>query len=279
MKWIKQKHKHGCAVACLAMIAGIGYYKALALLHPNRSPRKSTLTTGRSILNALFELNIPSRFTSFNMSGENIKGLAHNAIIIYNNGDDMNHAVVYDADKKKILDPLNKSKPPRFSKVQENLKLIIEVKNQIFEILKFVILDKDRGNAYILAMDSSAPQDDPLVMYLIVNEDLNMSIGKTSAQTAHGSQLIMMDYFTDIAHKDYKSHHINMQAWFDSSYRKVVLKADKKEFAKLKELQEKHILIVDAGLTELEPGSETCIAFWPMRKGLAPKIIKKLQVL
>jgi peptidyl-tRNA hydrolase len=39
------------------------------------------------------------------------------------------------------------------------------------------------------------------------------------------------------------------------------------------------IIVVDAGLTEIKPDSETVIGVHPMRKSEAPKLIKRLQVL
>ena len=66
--------------------------------------------------------------------------------------------------------------------------------------------------------------------------------------------------------------------WIKSAVRKVVLKADEKEWIKLKELPDS-VLIIDAGFTELNPNTETVIGFWPMYKDQAPKIIKRLQLL
>jgi peptidyl-tRNA hydrolase len=59
----------------------------------------------------------------------------------------------------------------------------------------------------------------------------------------------------------------------------VVLKADQKEFEKLKDLPNFHVLVKDNGLTEVVAGTETCICFLPMKKSLAPKPIKRLQTL
>ena len=37
-------------------------------------------------------------------------------------------------------------------------------------------------------------QEDPIVMYLIVRESLNMSIGKTAAQVGHAVQMLHLKY-------------------------------------------------------------------------------------
>lgn len=142
--------------------------------------------------------------------------------------------------------------------------------------------------------------EDPLTMYLIVRESLNMGMGKTAAQCAHASQILQRkqnDFYNeaesylpdphervgDYTH-DIPIHLINKINLFDEwalkSFRKVVLKADENEWVKLKnELADSMILVVDAGLTEVAPNTETVIGLWPMYKSQAPKIIKRLQAL
>jgi peptidyl-tRNA hydrolase len=135
-------------------------------------------------------------------------------------------------------------------------------------------------------------QEDPIVMYLIVREELGMSVGKTGAQCGHAAQMVLLKYF-DIKDKfDYVAaahgesgmqaqfHKLcDFKAWLEGSFRKVVLRADDKEWLKVKEAFPDLCLVVDAGLTELNPNTETVIGLWPMRKSEVPKVIKKLQVL
>ena len=120
-------------------------------------------------------------------------------------------------------------------------------------------------------------------MYLIVRESLNMSAGKIGAQCAHAAQMVLLRYMnfsedtTNVLTTDQLSI---MQEWLETSFRKVVLKADEKEWAKLKESNEIiSFLVHDAGFTEVEAGSETVIGLWPIRKSLVPKVVKKLQVM
>lgn len=126
-------------------------------------------------------------------------------------------------------------------------------------------------------------EESPLVMYLVVRESLNMSIGKTAAQVAHAAQRLQQEY-QDIHNEimcgwnDHVSKYDIFSEWLSKAVRKVVLKADEKEWVKLKELPN-HVLIIDAGFTEVAPHTETVIGFWPMRKSDAPKTIKKLQLL
>lgn len=153
-----------------------------------------------------------------------------------------------------------------------------------------------------------ASQEDPVVMYLIVHESLNMSIGKTAAQSAHASMMLVLKYFTM---KDasitlqkrmqpllnappdanemakLKAAYVELSRplsifgeWLNSSYRKVVLRASDKEWAKLKEeFKDSMVMVVDAGLTEIASGSETFIGLWPIRKSQRPKILQRLQAL
>jgi peptidyl-tRNA hydrolase, PTH2 family len=131
--------------------------------------------------------------------------------------------------------------------------------------------------------------EDPIVMYLVVRESLNMSIGKTAAQCAHAAGLLQ--YQADVLRGvcgslgDYDLEGVRdtdlFIDWMDSSYTKVVLGADEKEWAKLKEQinPANSVIVVDCGKTELVPNTETVAGLWPCRKSQAPKIIKKLQVL
>lgn len=132
-------------------------------------------------------------------------------------------------------------------------------------------------------------QIDPIIMYLVVRESLNMSIGKTAAQVGHAVQVLLTNFFskpnnlyfsTSNTFEDYLAKQEMFAKWLTTSYRKVVLKADEKEWTKLKvEFKDSMTLVVDAGLTELEPNTETVIGIMPMYKSKVPKLLKRLQVL
>lgn len=145
-----------------------------------------------------------------------------------------------------------------------------------------------------------ASQEDPIVMYLVVRESLGMGLGKTAAQCAHASQMLQLSFNESFnrleelkemkvifgsLNEDEAIEQIDSQPkcsifteWLNSSFRKVVLRADDKEWVKLKELPN-HIVVVDAGLTEIAAGSETVIGLWPMHKSERPKLVTKLQAL
>ncbi len=139
-------------------------------------------------------------------------------------------------------------------------------------------------------------EDKPLVMYTIVRESLGMSPGKLLVQGQHGIQILLDKYeeLDDMANRSPNSaihlteEEINiiirMELWkdskkYNSGIRKVSLAASDKEFEKVKiEFGNNLALVVDAGLTEISPGSETVIVLYPLLRG-ENKIIKRLQVL
>ena len=159
------------------------------------------------------------------------------------------------------------------------------------------------------AIAARANQLDPIVMYLIVKESLSMSIGKTAAQCAHASQMLTLKYFSqkfkdqnsfgfcsktdlvtnilvaDIVSNILVADHLAMKSndlfeeWLNNSFRKVVLRASDHQFERMKKEITNHIVVVDAGLTEIESGSETVLGLWPMYRSTCPKYLTKLQVL
>lgn len=123
------------------------------------------------------------------------------------------------------------------------------------------------------------------VVYVIVNKDLNMSLGKTCAQVGHAIQYLCT-YYKSIC-EEYKSFPTEEGNKFINEYldwaieeqsTKIVLGADTKEFNKLKKSDLDPFIVTDAGKTEVEPGTETVLAFWPMKKD-SNKLIKRLRLL
>lgn len=150
------------------------------------------------------------------------------------------------------------------------------------------------------AMAARASQPDPIVMYLIVKESLGMSMGKTAAQCAHASQMLQLKY-SEIENRAKTSFSLLgktdpvtgilvvdneavaaqqlFNKWLSTSFRKVVLKANDHQFERLKVECPNHIVVVDAGITEIAPGSETVLGIWPMYRSTCPKYLTKVQVL
>ena len=128
-------------------------------------------------------------------------------------------------------------------------------------------------------------QGDPIVQYYVVRSDVPMGCGKLCAQIAHAAQMFAFRYFEtkrDLpamprGGTPYFKVQITEQ-WKAGSFRKVVLRGNIKDFEKVK--KELDVFVVrDAGLTEVEPGTETVIVTWPMRKSDQPKVLARLRVL
>lgn len=135
----------------------------------------------------------------------------------------------------------------------------------------------------------SEKQDpDAYAMYIVVNESLNMSPGKVAAQVGHAvmeltekaTEIKISMYIKEYKGEAYESlEHKLYSDWsiWRRNCRKVVLKASPKEWRALKNIPPDS-LIVDAGYTEVEPNSETVMAFWPMKKVEQLHLLKRLQL-
>lgn len=147
-------------------------------------------------------------------------------------------------------------------------------------------------------------QEDPYAVYIVVNETLNMTGGKIGAQIGHCIESLCFHYF-DLTKEaiQLQKEAVNARAtgkeipyrytvvarkislmneWRNSGRRKIVLKADSKEWAKLKNEYVEGIdrwITIDAGLTICPAGSETTMSIFPMRKSQRSKTLKHLQVL
>lgn len=130
---------------------------------------------------------------------------------------------------------------------------------------------------------------DPVVMYIIVREELGMSIGKTGAQIGHSIQYALIHYFKALAinaklhclPQNELNHTELTTRWLTNGSTKIILKADDKEWEELKtEFGKDNFFVVkDNGKTELEPGTETCASLSPILKSTVSKSIKRLRLL
>lgn len=133
--------------------------------------------------------------------------------------------------------------------------------------------------------------DDPWVLYLIVRESLNMTPGKLAAQIGHAVSMVEREFrklFIESICSDFGCEYLltevqeqlikDFENWEKSSHRKVTLGADEKEWEKLKK-EHDCFVVVDAGLTQVDPGSETVIALWPIKRSQRSKILKRLRAL
>ena len=128
-------------------------------------------------------------------------------------------------------------------------------------------------------------QSNPIIQYYIVRSDVPMSVGKVCAQIAHAAQMFIFG-FNDLKYKlpvilpggKAAIQTRITEQWMAGSFRKVVLRGNTKDFEKIKE--EIDVFAVhDAGLTEVEPGTETVLVTWPMYKSEQPKVLARLRIL
>lgn len=117
----------------------------------------------------------------------------------------------------------------------------------------------------------------PLVMYIVVNNDLNMGKGKIAAQVGH----LVQDIIEDIMIKKYESKRtptvcLNYDLWKREGCTKIVVKANKEQIKELMYL-DNAFHIKDAGKTQIPEGSITVVGFPPMRE--IGKIFKDFKLL
>lgn len=116
--------------------------------------------------------------------------------------------------------------------------------------------------------------NDELIMYFIINQDLNMSPGKIAVQIGHGvADTLLVPMMSNRDSEDF----INYKKWYtENNQKKLVFRAKEK---KVKELAEKFWGIYDLGLTEIPKDSLTCACLGIMSRQEAEPYIKRLQLL
>ena len=109
-----------------------------------------------------------------------------------------------------------------------------------------------------------------------VRNDLKLSKGKLAVQVAHASVICALKVRNE-NRKWFKS-------WYDEGQRKIVVKAENLEMLyDLKELAESKKLttavVEDAGLTEIPPGTITCLGIGPGPENIIDEVTGKLPLL
>jgi PTH2 family peptidyl-tRNA hydrolase len=109
-----------------------------------------------------------------------------------------------------------------------------------------------------------------------VRKDLGLSTGKVAAQVGHASVACAL--------KAQKGKRTWFRAWMDEGQRKVVLRVDGRDA--LLDLQQDGrslglttVLITDAGLTEVPPGTQTCVGIGPGPEDLVDRVTGELRLL
>ena len=111
---------------------------------------------------------------------------------------------------------------------------------------------------------------------IVVRTDLGMSPGKLAVQVAHGSV-----GSADVARREHRGW---FSAWFSEGQKKVVVKVGSEH--ELRNLQKKatrgrlpNMLVEDAGLTELAPGTTTALGIGPAPNEILNKVTGELHLL
>src|SRR5438270_5264491 len=103
MQFIKQHTQSDCGVACVAMLAGVSYEKANKALFPKTSPRITSSGKLAKALRTLGRKPLVDRMISLKRIDFN--DLRHDALIGVVMDGSCKHWVVWDANKRRILDP------------------------------------------------------------------------------------------------------------------------------------------------------------------------------
>lgn len=100
---------------------------------------------------------------------------------------------------------------------------------------------------------------DDYVMYFMVNNDLHMGKGKIAAQIGHAVQALCEKILLDRKHGDAYTRYVQ---WSINGAKKIVLKAQESDLRNFKDTAET-VYVIDAGHTQVSPGSLTVIGFYP----------------
>ncbi len=111
---------------------------------------------------------------------------------------------------------------------------------------------------------------------MVVRRDLGMGTGKIAAQVAHAA--VMGAIRTREQKREW------FEAWFGGGQAKVVVKVmSLEELLKVRKLAENfHLPVVqvqDSGLTQIPPGTTTCIGIGPAPTELVDKVTNNLKLL
>lgn len=113
-------------------------------------------------------------------------------------------------------------------------------------------------------------------MVIVVRDDLNISCGKMAAQVAHAA--------VECTLKAEKSKSPYLKDWLREGQKKVVVRArDLREVYELefraKSLGLTTAIVKDAGLTEVPPGTVTCLGIGPGPEETINKVTGSLPLL
>jgi peptidyl-tRNA hydrolase len=145
--------------------------------------------------------------------------------------------------------------PPRLRSARE--KILTQLQAYNAETSKFL-------------SEASSNVEEAATMVFVLNETLPMRAGKMLAQIGH-AVLLAVDAFGE--------HDADaLKAWSDAGFPCAVRRATESQWKSLK--RDHNVAMVrDAGLTEVEPGSETFMALSPVVSSQWPASVRELKTL
>ena len=152
----------------------------------------------------------------------------------------------------------------------------------IGSIMKFFFKKNRRGLSDKKSDDSGKYDfdDADLKMVFLVREDLKMGAGKIAAQVAHAA----VGLFDEITSGKDEFHQKALDYWTEYGAKKIVLRAENLEVmvnaAKAcKEAKIPHLMISDAGHTQVPAGSVTVLGIGPDESAKINLITGKLKLM
>lgn len=113
-------------------------------------------------------------------------------------------------------------------------------------------------------------------MYILVNEDIKISKGKLAGQVGHAVMSYVFNITKNIrtgtGHDDY-----NLLCRYMDQQKKIILKCPQWRLEELEENKE-CVVIRDNGLTQLEPGTLTCVNYGIVAPKELPRWIRELKL-
>lgn len=112
-------------------------------------------------------------------------------------------------------------------------------------------------------------------MYILINKDIEITKGKLAGQVSHS----VMRYF----YLKYKEDDLDeIKDYMEGKEKKIMLAVSEKELLKLeKDNIENNLgysVVRDAGYTELEPNTLTCICLGIFKEEDTPKKVKRMRL-
>jgi len=117
-------------------------------------------------------------------------------------------------------------------------------------------------------------------MVIAVRTDLNMGKGKIAAQVAHAAVSLVLSVINS-NNREWKAW---LNEWLNEGQAKIVVKVPNleelnKRYEEAIRLNLPAVIIQDAGKTQLEPGTTTCLGIGPAPSEIVDKITGDLKLL